>query len=128
MCVFENASVVRWKFQTKNFLVEWLTDDEPLDTRGVTPAQARSWKAKVDSGKWQCFASTFRVTFLPTHTVLAEEYLGGSIYANPQDFRDHFFMTKKGHGSYFRQKVEDAIRSARAELGRIQEVKLKPAL
>jgi stalled ribosome alternative rescue factor ArfA len=121
---------VLWTFETKNFLVRWRIEDDVLSTEGMEPKFARKCRDNVNSGEWRCFESTIEVIHSPTGTVLGEEFLGNSIYADPRKFRDHFHMTKKGHGSYFRQMTQEAIRQARKNFAKLQSsvasVTLKP--
>lgn len=56
------------------------------------------------------------VTHRATKIKLGEAVLGGSIYEKPAEFRDHFGMNGKGHGSYFSQMVREAIAEARKRL------------
>jgi hypothetical protein len=46
--------------------------------------------------------------------MVASEYLGNSVYANPADFRDHVGIkaTHPGCGSYFADMVREVIQHA----------------
>lgn len=119
-----------WTFETKNFQVRWRISEDVLSVQHMEPALAAKCRKNVDSGKWQCFESIVEVKHLPTGLILGEAYLGNSIYEDPRKFRDHFHMTKKGHGSYFRDMVHDAIAQARKNYGDLKQtvdaVSLKP--
>ncbi|MCZ2113534.1 MAG: hypothetical protein LC131_06835 [Anaerolineae bacterium] len=104
---------VMWKFKTKNFTVIWKIQPDVLDTRYMENDLANECSKKVRSGEWKCFMSEIQVIENSSKVALGEAFLGGSIYANPADFRDHFGMNKKGHGSYFSDMVREAIREAR---------------
>lgn len=114
-------SKVMWTFKTKNFKVEWIIDPDELDTRHFDSDLAKACKQKVRSGEWKCFMSEIRVSTRYKNIHLASEYLGQSIYAKPEEFRDHFGMNIKGHGSYFSQMVRDAIHNARKEFSKVQQ-------
>jgi hypothetical protein len=101
-----------YKFKTKNFVLEWAIEpdydcDFSFDETGETAE-------KVRSGEWECFSSRITVTHKATGAVLGEDWLGGSIYANPEDFRDHVGAQGK-YGSYFRDMVSSAVSEARKE-------------
>lgn len=118
-----------WKFHTKNFTVRLCIEDDVLSTQGMDRTLAAECREKVKSGEWTCFQSVVEVVYRPTGLVIGEEFLGGSIYASPKDFRDHFGMTAGGHGSYFFQMVQAAIVQARKRFPALQaevaSVKLK---
>lgn len=124
---------IMWKFATKNFTILWLTEPDTLDTAYMEKALAKECRAKVNSGKWKCFSSEIRVVENGSKRVLGSAFLGGSIYAKPEEFRDHFGMNRKGHGSYFSQMVREAVAEARKLFPAIQtqvaqEVQLKQKL
>lgn len=102
-----------WSFKTKNFTVIWEIESDVLDTRHMDAELAAECRRNVRSGKWECFTSTIRVMDNATKVDIGEAYLGGSIYENPAEFRDHFGMNRKGHGSYFSQMVREAVAQAR---------------
>lgn len=110
-----------WTFETKNFQVRWRISDDVLDVTHMEPELAAQCRRNVASGKWQCFESIVEVKHLATGLILGEAYLGNSIYADPRKFRDHFNMTKKGHGSYFRDMVTEAIAEARKNYGNLKQ-------
>lgn len=109
-----------WSFKTANFTVTWLIEDDDLYLDFMDKETAEECREKVQSGEWQCFNSVIRVEHRQTRTVLAESFLGNSIYANPNDFRDHFGMIPKGHGSYFSDMVREALAEARECFNKLQ--------
>lgn len=102
-----------WKFNTAHFSVIWLTEPDVLNTDYMDPDVARECRQKVRSGEWKCFSSVVRVVHRATKAVLAEAYLGNSIYADPREFRDHLGCRNKGYGSYFSDMVREAILETR---------------
>jgi len=102
-----------WSFRTQNFTVIWEIEEDVLDTAYMDEALAEECRENVRRGMWECFMSTVKVIENSTKLALGEAYLGGSIYANPAEFRDHFGMNRKGHGSYFSDMVRKAIADAR---------------
>ena len=114
-----------WEFKTKNFRVEWRIRRDTFDGRYMDKSLADECRKKIRTGEWKCFESEVVVIFKGRE--LSAEYLGGSIYANPADFRDHFGMNHKGHGSYFSQMVREAARNARAEFKRQKQDAIKHA-
>ena len=114
-----------WKFKTKHFRVEWRIRRDTFDGQYMDKKTASECREKIRSGEWKCFVSEIVVIF--NGRELSAEYLGGSIYADPAEFRDHFGMNHKGHGSYFSQMVKDAVRNARAEFKRQRESAVKYA-
>ena len=102
-----------WSFRTRHFTVNWFIQDDVLDTSFMEKSLAARCRRNVDSGKWQCFMSEIQVVHNGTGICLGEANLGNSIYKNPAEFRDHFGMNAKGHGSYFSDMVREAIAEAR---------------
>lgn len=102
-----------WQFKTKHFTVRWAIERDVLDTAYMDADVANECHQKVRNGEWKCFASTIEVIENSSKIAIGEAFLGGSIYENPADFRDHFGMNLKGHGSYFSQMVREAIAEAR---------------
>lgn len=109
-----------WKFATRNFRIEWLIEREPVDTSYMDPALAQECRTKVRSGEWKCFSSCIRVVHKRTGEVLAEEWLGNSIYANPAEFRDHIGSNGQW-GSYFTNMVRRAVADARKQFLALQQ-------
>lgn len=112
---------VMWKFKTKNFTVIWTISKDDLDTKYMEPDLAKECRSKVRSGEWKCFTSDIKVLANGSKDALGEASLGGSIYADPAEFRDHFGMNIKGHGSYFSDMVREAIAQARKNFAARQE-------
>lgn len=102
-----------WQFKTRNFTVCWLIEPDVLSTQWMDAQLAAECKKNVRSRKWKCFQSEIQVVCNVTGIILGQAYLGGSIYGNPADFRDHFGMTAGGHGSYFADMVKEAVAQAR---------------
>lgn len=109
-----------WKFKTKHFTVQWRIEKDTLYTDGMDRDTAKECRDMVRSGKWKCFASEISVVHTASGAVLGEAFLGGSIYENPEEFRDHFGMNQKGYGSYFSQMVREAIEEARVNFAKMQ--------
>lgn len=109
-----------WSFKTKNFTVIWEIEPDVLNTQFMAKEVAEECRKNVRSRKWKCFMSTVRVIENISKITLGEAYLGNSVYENPAEFRDHFAMNQKGHGSYFSQMVREAIAIARERLPALQ--------
>lgn len=107
----------RWRFATRNFVIAWITEPDDLDTNYMEKDLAEECRQKVRSGEWKCFSSTVRITCRHTGKILGEATLGNSIYANPDEFRDHLGIRQQpGAGSYFSDMVREAINEARRVL------------
>lgn len=111
-----------WEFKTKNFTVQWHI--EPDSGCDMSWDETGEIQEKINSGEYECFISRMRVIHNGTGLTLGEDYLGGSIYANPADFRDHIGAQAK-HGSYFRDMVHSAISDARETLHKMQSIKVR---
>lgn len=107
-----------WKFETAQFRVIWSI--EPDDYPDTSWDETGETAENLRSGLWECFTSCVSVIHKPTGIVLSEDYLGGSIYENPKDFRDHFGCRTKGYGSYFSDMVRSAVKDARETLSELQ--------
>lgn len=108
-----------WRFETARLVVKWeITPDYDVDLSWDETGETRD---NLESGLWQCFLSRVRVAL--DGRVIGEDYLGGSIYENPSDFRDHIGMNARGHGSYFSGMVREAIREARKTLANAPRVR-----
>jgi hypothetical protein len=114
-----------WQFKTKNFTIQWhIEADSYCDTSFDETGEIQE---KINSGEWECFTSRMRVIHNTTGATLGEDYLGGSIYADPAEFRDHIGAQGK-YGSYFRDMVSTAISEARVawpEMQKGMQVSLK---
>lgn len=99
---------VLWQFRTKNFTVRYEdTEEHHFDLSWDDTGECRK---KLDSGEWQMF--TAKVSVLYRDAEVASSYLGGCVYADPKDFRDH--VGGKGeYGSYFRDMVGEVIDDTR---------------
>lgn len=102
-----------YEFKTAQFSITWAIEpdsdcDLSFDDTGET-------REKIESGEWECFTSRMQCRHRQTGAVLATDYLGGSIYANPADFRDHIGARGK-YGSYFRDMVRNVCAEAREQL------------
>ena len=116
-----------WSFETARFRIAWdIAPDEDCDTSFDETGETAE---KVNSGEWSCFVSRMVVEL--DGREIACDYLGGSIYANPAEFRDHIGIKAKGradghnYGSYFSDMVRTAIGDARKALGDMQAVRLR---
>ncbi len=110
-----------WSFKTRNFTVIWEISKDDLYTEGMDADTARECREKVRSGEWKCFNSEVRVIENSSKKVLGQAFLGGSIYANPAEFRDHFGMNAGGYGSYFSDMIREAIAEARKVFAEYQK-------
>jgi hypothetical protein len=111
-----------WTFHTPNFSVSWqITPDDDCDLSWDETGETTE---KVNDGTYQCFLSRIVVYFKGLD--VGNSYLGGSIYENPAEFRDHI-GTKGKYGSYFRDMVREAITEARRTVGKMQSVRLRAA-
>jgi len=110
-----------WSFKTKNFTVIWEIEPDALNVSYMDRSLADECRRNIRSGKWECFATTVRVIENSSGVAMGEAFLGGSVYANPAEFRDHFGMNKKGHGSYFSDLVREAVAEARKRFPEFHE-------
>lgn len=112
-----------WTFKTKNFVVKCYTQPDTLDTSYMEPELAEECRQKIKSREWKCFQTTVEVKHRLTGEVLAESFLGGSIYADPKDFyREHIGIRAQSrrdgmnYGCYFTDMVREACRDARTAM------------
>ena len=108
-----------WKFRTAQFTVtldctEETDPDLSWDETGETAE-------KIANGEW--YNLTFRVCVKWNGAEMGVAYLGNSIYANPEDFRDHIGMNGKGYGSYFSDMVREAIEKARRYMSQMPRLR-----
>jgi len=107
-----------WQFNTAHFriILDWDYDDYAdmsWDETGET-------QDKIASGEWAAY--NFQVRVMCGGREIGNSYLGGSIYADPADFRDHIGLAIKSradgcnYGSYFSDMVKEAIGEARKTL------------
>lgn len=111
-----------WKFKTKNFVVEFKTEDEPFDGSYMDKELIAECRQKIKSREWKCFTAMVVVTHRPTKRELDTQYLGQCIYSDRKDFIDHRGMNAGGYGSYFSQMVREACAEARKQL-KLERVK-----
>lgn len=114
-----------WQFKTANFIVAWaIAPDDEVDTSYDETGEVNE---KLASGEWTAFVSRVSVMHRATGAVLGEDFLGGSIYANPREFRDHIGMrsSQNNYGSYFRDMVHAACKEARESMARLHDVKVR---
>ena len=103
-----------WSFKTGQFTVEVnaYSDDDIDMSFDITGKVAR----KLDNGTLTAFTTETTVTHTRTGIELASVYLGGSIYEDPKEFRDHLGINKTNCGSYFSENVREALNQARDTL------------
>lgn len=111
-----------WTFETAQLRVEWaIAPDECPDLSWDETGETRE---KLASGAWKCFISRMQCIHKATGAVLAEDYLGGSIYAQPLEFRDHIGAQGRW-GSYFKDMVLRVCTEARAQLRTLQGMHIR---
>jgi len=109
-----------WTFETARFRATWAI--EPDDDCDLSFDETGETADNIRSGLWRCFTS--RVMIELDGQEIGTDYLGGSIYANPEEFRDHIGINVKSrrdgknYGSYFSDMVRQAIAEAREEMKR----------
>lgn len=113
----------RWKFATKNFLITW--DTEPDNDCDMSFDESGETLEKVQRGEWDCFLSIVTCYHKRTGAELAVEYLGGSIYADIDDFRKEHIGAQGKYGSYFKDMVHTVCREARKALRQMQTIELR---
>lgn len=95
-----------WRFETARFAVVWTIHGcYDLDLSWDTTGEVAE---KLESGEYQAFDSEIAV-YLDGREIAAD-YLGGSIYADPADFRDHIGLSKRATAD----KARADIRAAKA--------------
>lgn len=101
-----------WQFKTKHFIVR-MSCDYDQDTVDLSWDDTGEVCEKLKSGEWAVYVFHAEVIERATgNTIDVETRLAGSIYADPEDFRDHVGSQGK-HGSYFTDMIREAIREAR---------------
>lgn len=107
-----------WTFHTKRFSVSWqITPEDCYAYDGDDPDGAI--QANINSGAYVAFVS--RVVVLLDGRDIGADYLGGNVYANPAEFRDH--IGSRGKGAYFTDMVRTAIREARKALSEVPRMR-----
>lgn len=120
MCTRNRERV--WKFQTQNFRIEYnVSPEDDLDLSWDVDGSVRKG---IEDGKYVAFIAEVRVVHKPTGAELGSDYLGGCIYENAQQFRDHIGLRGKS-GSYFLDMVRTAIHEARDTFATIHAIKLR---
>jgi len=103
--------MIIWQFNTKNFIAR-MSCDYDQDTVDLSWDDTGEVAEKLASGEWACYTFHAEILERATGNTIGEAYLGGSLYANPEDFRDHV-GAKGRHGSYFTDMISEAISEAR---------------
>lgn len=124
------------EFRTKHLhiIVDAIPDDSCLDDLHSEPDQQAEIAEKLDSGEWQLF--TVRARAFANGSEIASDYLGGCIYADISEFQDHrqcAAQTRKLRaagsdaivGSYFSDMVRQVCHDARAELRKLQSIRVR---
>jgi hypothetical protein len=111
-----------WTFSTENFSVLWqVTPDNDCD---MSFDETGETAEKIANGTYTCFVS--RIVVYYKGAEIGADYLGGSIYENPRDFRDHIGARGK-YGSYFTDMVHSAISEARKSITQAQQIYIRVA-
>lgn len=109
-----------WTFHTPNFSVSWqIAPEDDLDLSWDNTGEVRE---KLTSGVYQAFQSRVVVYF--NGYEVGCDYLGGSIYEKPAEFRDHIGSRGKW-GSYFTDMVREAIKEARQTIRQFQVIHVR---
>ena len=104
-----------WKFATKNFTVLMTCF---YDNDYVVDFEDPELEEQFDNGDLAAYVFHAQVKDKSGNT-LGESYLGGSVYNDPANFRDHVGINIKSrkdgrsYGSYFTQMISEAIEEAR---------------
>jgi hypothetical protein len=107
-----------WQFKTKNFIVR-MSCDYQQESEDLSFDETGETAEKVASGEWGVYVFHAEVIERATGNTIGEDYLGGSIYGDPEDFRDHVGLAIKSredgrnYGSYFTDMIREAIGEAR---------------
>lgn len=113
-----------WQFKTKHFIVR-MSCEYDQDTVDLSWDDTGEVAEKLADGEWAVYTFHAEVIERATGNTIGEDYLGGSIYGDPEDFRDHVGSQGK-HGSYFTDMIREAIREARktyaTERPRLREI------
>lgn len=111
------ANIKTWKTRRFTVTLDWHWEEYPdlsWDETGETIA-------KLESGEWGNYC--FRVRVLLDGREIAADYLGNSIYADPDEFyREHIGIAAKAradglnYGCYFTDMIAGAVADARKAL------------
>lgn len=116
-----NDEVQIWAFHTKQFTVRFLASPEYHVDLSWDDGSTRE---QIESGDLCAFVAHVECVHRPTGAVLADDYLGGCIYANPSDFIDHRGIKAHAHcGSYFSDLVRNVCADARKALASMPRVR-----
>jgi hypothetical protein len=113
-------------FKTKNFTVRAMIEpDNDLDLSFDDTGEVRE---KLESGEYEAFQTKVAVYW--NGAEIGADYLGGSIYADPEDFfKEHIGLAAKSradgcnYGAYFPDMVREAISEARKHLANVPKVR-----
>ncbi len=108
-----------WCFHTRNFSISWQIAPEEFYQYDGDDENGEIQR-KINNGEYYAFMS--RVVVLLNGTEVGADYLGGSVYATPSEFRDHIGSQGK-YGSYFTDMVRQAISEARKTLGNVPKLR-----
>lgn len=110
-----------WKFETARFVI--MCDVAPED---MDPADSFQFDADIEAvrnGEVEWFCVRVQVC-TKDGTQLGADYLGGCAYKSASDFvTDH----RGTGGDYFTDMIREAVRQARANMGRFAAMKLRAA-
>ncbi len=110
-----------WMFKTARFAVTVSAAyDSDLDLSFDDTGEVRE---RLESGEFIGFWVKASVTL--DGAEIACDTLGGCIYAEIAEFRDHLGRNAKGHGSYFSDMVHEAVREARKAIARLQSIEMR---
>lgn len=125
------AKIREFKLGKLHLIVDALPDWEP----DLSWDETGEVRAKLESGEFVCFVARARLFY--DGVKLADDYLGGCIYADPAEFQDHRQcgaetrrLRESGStavcGSYFSDMVRGVCHAGRAKLRKLQGVKVRP--
>jgi hypothetical protein len=116
-----------WKFETANFTIDCSIEHE-CGYQYDGDDESGEIQQQLDDGLLIAFTTRIRVTHRETGAILGEDYLSGSIYADPREFiKEHYGCKPKGYSSYFPDMVRSAISEARKTFAMLQRQKLREA-
>lgn len=109
-----------WTFKTKRFTVRVLAEPDYADL-DLSWDETGEVKEKIESGEFTPY--TVKALIELDGNEIASDYLGGCIYANISEFRDHVGSQGK-HGSYFTDMVSNVVTEARKSLSNVPRVRI----
>lgn len=121
MCRNSHDSITIYSFKTKRFTVlVTATPEYEADLSDMDDADASDILAKLESGELGNYVMTAMVKL--DGTTMGSDMIGGCIYENPSEFRDH--VGSKGEwGSYFTDMVHAAIAETRHMLRQVPRMR-----